>query len=160
MADEREVPKNFHALYDRGFRAARGTPMRAARADTAGHARMRAEVPGLEVVYDDATQLPKRVAVQQPEARLSAARAGRAGGSPEDAVMEFVQDRGDLWNLSADDAATVEVVSVSRRGLPTVQLVQRVGGTEVFNSEVKAAVDRNNQRVSLAGQLFPGVGAA
>lgn len=157
---EREVPKNFHALYDRGFRAARGTPMRAARADTAGHARMREEVPGLEVVYDDATQLPKRVAVQQPEARLSVARAGRTGGSPEGAVMEFVKDRGDLWNLSADDTATVEVVSVSRRGLPTVQLVQRVGGTEVFNSEVKASVDRNNQLVSLAGQLFPGVGAA
>jgi extracellular elastinolytic metalloproteinase len=81
------------------------------------------------------------------------------GGSPEGAVTQFVQDRGDLWNLTPQDAATVEVVSVSRKGLNTVNLIQRVEGKEVFNSDVSAAVSSNNEVISLAGQLFPGAAA-
>jgi extracellular elastinolytic metalloproteinase len=158
-AQRREFPEDFHALYDRGFRASRGTPMRAAvEVETVGHRRLQAEVPGVEVVYDEATQLPKRVAVQQQP--LAERLSVEATGSPEDAVLDFIQARGDLWNLLPEDAATVQVVSVSRKGLPTVQLVQRIEGKEVFNSEVKAAVSANNQLMSLAGQFFPGTGAA
>ncbi|MGH9362295.1 MAG: M36 family metallopeptidase [Thermoanaerobaculia bacterium] len=156
----RELPEDFHALYDRGFRAARGTAMRAAaEVETRGHRRLRAELPDVEVVYDEATQLPKRVAVRREEGAQPRARTlSRAANSPEDAVLGFIHERGDLWNLTPADAATVEVVSVSQHGLPTVQLVQRVEGKEVFNSELKAAVSPDNQVVSLAGQLFPGAG--
>jgi len=158
MPDQpRQLPEDFHALYDRGFRAARGTPIETGQAfETRGHGMLREDVPDVEVVYDEATQLPKRVAVPESAASLSLA----AADSPESAVREFIQKRGDLWNLSPEDAATVEVVSVSRGGLPTVQLIQRVDGKEVFNSEVKAAVSLDNQVISMAGQLFPGAGAA
>ena len=74
--------------------------------------------------------------------------------------MQFIQDRGDLWNLTPEDAATVEVVSVSQKGLNTVNLIQRVEGKEVFNSDVTAAVSPDNEVISVAGQLFPGATAA
>ena len=158
---ERELPQDFHALYDRGFRTARGTLAAAPGAETVGHRRLHEARPDVEVVYDEATQLPKRVAVQRPAAQ--AARAPALTGSatsPEEAVLGFIRERGDLWNLTPDDVSTVEVVSVSRRGLPTVQLLQRVNGKEVFNSEVKAAVSLDNEVVSLAGMFFPGAGSA
>jgi extracellular elastinolytic metalloproteinase len=152
----KEVPENFHALYDRGFRAARGIqPKAPPQAGTAGHTRLSADVPDLMVEYDEATQLPNRVVSRQPAARLSRSR----GGSPADAVTQFVQDRGDVWELTPEDAATVEVVSVSRKGLNTVNLIQRVEGKEVFNSDVTAAVSANNEVISIAGQLFPGAAA-
>lgn len=152
----KEIPADFHALYDQGFRAAHGIqPKAAPQAETAGHRRLSADVPDLVVEYDEATQLPNRVVSRQPAARLSRSR----GGSPEGAVTQFVQDRGDLWNLTPQDAATVEVVSVSRKGLNTVNLIQRVEGKEVFNSDVSAAVSSNNEVISLAGQLFPGAAA-
>jgi extracellular elastinolytic metalloproteinase len=152
----KEVPANFHALYDRGFRVARGIqPKAPLQAGTAGHTRLSADVPDLVVEYDEATQLPTRVVSRQPAARLSRSR----GGSPEDAVTQFVQDRGDLWDLTPQDVATVEVVSVSRKGLNTVNLIQRIEGKEVFNSDVTAAVSSNNEVISLAGQLFPGTAA-
>ena len=153
----KEVPEDFHALYDQGFRAARGIqPKATPQAETAGHTRLSADVPDLVVEYDEATQLPNRVISRQPAARLSRSR----GGSPEDAVTQFVQDRADLWDLTPQDAATVEVVSVSRKGLNTVNLIQRVEGKEVFNSDMTAAVSSNNEVISLAGQLFPGAAAA
>ena len=156
---EQEVPADFHALYDQGFRAARGTlpEAPAARVESAGPDRL-AEDASLELVvdYDEATLLPKFVAPQEPAARLSTAPAD----SPENATVQFIQDRGDLWNLTPEDAATVEVVSVSRRGLPTVNLIQRVEGKEVFNSDVTAAVSPNNEVISVSGQLHPGAAAA
>jgi extracellular elastinolytic metalloproteinase len=152
----KEVPEDFHALYDQGFRAARGMqPKAALPPESAGHTRLSADVPDLVVEYDEATQLPNRIISRQPAARLSRSR----GGAPEDAVTQFVQDRSDLWDLTPQDAATVEVVSVSRKGLNTVNLIQRVEGKEVFNSDVTAAVSSNNEVISLAGQLFPGAAA-
>ncbi|MGH3565049.1 MAG: M36 family metallopeptidase [Pseudonocardia sp.] len=158
MADERErLPEDFHALYDAGVRAERGTTVGSlAPSGTVGHARLTDAVPDLTVDYDDATQLPNRVSSTEPTARLSE----RSPGSAEDAVTRFVKERGDLWRLSPEDVSGVEVVSVSGKGLQTVQLVQRAGGVEVFNSEVTAAVSRSNQVVSLAGQFFPGAATA
>ena len=172
------LPENFHALYDRGFRAARGvTPAAVTPQETAGHQRLAHHVRGLLVHYDPATQLPNLVTTEQPQTPLSRA----APGTPERAAMEFIQDQSDLWNLSSDDTGTVEVVSVSQprgeappRGaraprraaaaepefsianLKTVNMIQRVDGREVFNSDVTAAVDTNNQVLSVAGQFFPG----
>jgi extracellular elastinolytic metalloproteinase len=154
---DRKVPDNFHALYDRGFRAARGTlPTGSAQAETAGHERLAADVPDLVVDYDEATQLPNLVVSRLPAARLTAPSAD----SPEDAVVQFIQDRGDLWNLTPEDARAVEVVSVSQKGLNTVNLIQRVEGKEVFNSDVTAAVGPDNEVISVAGQLFTGATAA
>jgi hypothetical protein len=108
------------------------------------------------VDYDQATQLPNRIASRHTTARLST----RAATSPEQAVTQFIQDRRDLWHLTPEDEATVEVVSTSQRGLPTVNLIQRIEGKEVFNSDVTASVGSNNEVVSIAGQFFPGVAAA
>src|SRR5918994_701344 len=156
---DRKIPEDFHALYDQGFRAAHGTLPEepAARVESAGPDRLAEDVSSeLVVDYDEATRLPKFVAPQEPGARLSTAPAD----SPENATVQFIEDRGDLWNLTPEDAATVEVVSVSRRGLPTVNLIQRVEGKEVFNSDVTAAVSPNNEVISVSGQLFPGAAAA
>jgi hypothetical protein len=94
-----------------------------------------------------------------------------------------VQSRADLWQLTPEDAATIEVVSVSqpqptaepararRRArarsapafdisrLKTVNLIQRVEGTEVFNSDTTAAVNADNDVIAVAGQFFPGSAA-
>ena len=150
------LPEDFHALYDRGFRAARGIVPAASPQETAGHRRLLADVPDLKVEYDQATQLPNFVVCQQRAERLSR----RAANSPAQAVTDFIQDRSDLWNLSPEDVATVEVVSVSQTGLHTVNLIQRVEGKEVFNSDLTAAVSPNNEVLSLAGQIFPAAAAA
>src|SRR5262245_58652393 len=156
VASQTVLPEDFHALYDRGFRAARGiTPAVAPQPRSAGHTRLAADVPDLEVDYDQATQLPNRIVSRHPSARLST----RAVASPEQAVTDFIRSRADLWHLSPDDAKTVEVVSTSKTGLPTVNLIQRVEGKEVFNSDVTASVGPNNEVVSVAGQFFPGAAA-
>src|SRR5918995_6437240 len=59
-------PENFHALYDRGFRAARGIAPVTARAAKAGSRRLAKDVQGVDVQYDDATQLPNLVLTKQP----------------------------------------------------------------------------------------------
>jgi extracellular elastinolytic metalloproteinase len=155
-APDRGYPEDFHALYDSGFKTARGFAAAPAAAETAGHQKLRGTVPELAVDYDDATNLPKRVASERPDARLSAA----APGAPEDAVRQFIQQNKDLWNLADEDASAVDVVSVSRTGLKTVNLIQRVDGVEVFNSDITAAVSPNNEVISVAGQLFPGASVA
>lgn len=176
-------PDDFHALYDRGFRASRGITAAKAGAAQAGSRRLAKEVRGVDVQYDDATQLPNLVLTSQPATRLSR----RSVGSPEGAVTEFIKDRSDLWNLSPEDAETIEVVSLSQpraetraetrvRGgkgrarsakptfdlenLKTVNMIQRVEGKEVFNSDVTAAVNADNQVLSVSGQFFPGAGRA
>ncbi|HEX8098284.1 MAG TPA: M36 family metallopeptidase, partial [Pyrinomonadaceae bacterium] len=153
-------PENFHGLYDRGFRASRGVVASAApQARSAGHARMAADYPDLQIEYDPATQLPNQILNLSPSpSRAAAAPAGAA--TPEEAVTKFIEERGDLWHLTPDDAATVEVTSVSDKGLKTVNLVQRVEGKEVFNSDMTAAVTPANQVVSVAGQLFHGAASA
>jgi extracellular elastinolytic metalloproteinase len=150
------LPEDFHALYDRGFRAARGiVPTVSPETRSSGHTRLAGDVPDLEVDYDQATQLPNRIVSRHPTARL----AMRTTTSPEEAVTRFIQDRGDLWHLTPDDVATVKVVSTSSRGLPTVNLIQQVEGKEVFNSEVTASLGANNEVVSIAGQFFPNAAA-
>jgi len=152
----KKVPENFNALYDAGARATRGvSAARAMPAASAGLRRLSKDVAELTVHYDEATQLPISIAASHPEGRLS----GRAD-TPEQAAAEFVKARADLWNLSNADAATVEVSSVSRQGLPTVRLIQRIGGVEVFNSELKAALSADNRVVSVTGQVFHGVSAS
>jgi extracellular elastinolytic metalloproteinase len=177
------VPDDFHALYDRGFRASRGiVPTAAAPQETPGHRQLSRGVEDLDVSYDPVTQLPNLVISRQPAARLS--RGGPA--TPESAVLDFIRNRSDLWNLSAADTATIEVVSVSQprsdaqaeaaptgRGartrarrssespfnisnLKTVNLVQRADGKEVFNSDVTVAVNADNEVLTVSGQFFPG----
>lgn len=188
-----QVPRNFHALYDRGFRASRGiAPESATPRETEGHRSLRGQVEGLDVHYDHATQLPKLVTVKPSEGAEAASPlsrgAGDAGGTPEGAVAQFIQEKGDLWSLTPEDANTIDIVSVSQprgaaepqaregtrgggraraRGgesdfnignLKTVNLIQRVEGKEVFNSDVTAAVNANNEVISIAGQFFPGAG--
>lgn len=156
MAETKKVPDNFHALYDSAARAARGVTPAAPQAEHAAVARMADEVSDLHVELDEATQNPVQVSVRRPAARLLA----RAADSPENAARQFVRDRADLWRLNDQDVGTVEVVSVSKQGLPTVRMVQRIGGVEVFQSDMTAAVGADNNVVSVSGQLFQGAAAA
>ena len=176
-------PDDFHALYDRGFRASRGIVPETALSAQAGSRRLTDDVKDVDVQYDDVTQLPNLVVTSRPAARLSS----RSVGSPEGAVTQFIKERRDLWNLSPEDAETIEVVSLSkpkaepqtqtrRRGakttaraakpafdvgnLSTVNMVQRVEGKEVFNSDVTAALNTDNEVLSVAGQFFPGASRA
>jgi extracellular elastinolytic metalloproteinase len=149
MAEEPKVPSDFNALYDPGLRSRRGlAPARRTR----GEMRLNAVVDDLAVEYDEATGMPIRVT-----ARTSARRLARSSASrPEDAAQAFIQEHGDLWNLSSTDLQTVQVRAVSSRGLPTVRLMQQVNGTDVFNSDMTVALNTSNEVVSVTGQPFFG----
>lgn len=150
------IPDDYHALYDQGIQAARSAEVPAAGLTTAGRDRLAADVPDLIIEEDETTGLPNRVTSRQPSARLSAP----ALEDPGDAVRQFIQDRRDVWNLTPEDAAAVEVQSVSRTGLRTARVTQSVDGVEVFNSDVTVALDADNGVISLSGQLFPGLDGA
>ena len=179
----RQFPLIFHALYDRGFRAARGVATAPATALNRRAGDVAAEAKDLDVQDHDTTQAPNLIVARKPSARLSS----KGPGTPEGAVTEFIHSRGDLWKLSEEDAATIEVVSVSqlegrtsattreqgaspgrrrrRRAiqhgnLKTVNMIQRVEGKEVFNSDVTAAVNADNEVISgfrtvLSGRRCP-----
>src|SRR5262249_34355918 len=117
--------------------------------------RLTGSVKDLSVEVDAATRMPVSIQSRAAGARLSA-----AAESPETAIKQFVKDGADLWNLADADADTLEVHSVSRQGLPTVRLVQRIDGVEVFQGELKGALDSDNQLVSVTGQVFSGAAAA
>ena len=149
MASEPKVPDDFSALYDLGLRTQRGlAPARR----TAGDARLSAAVDDLHVEYDEATRLPVRVTRRSSARGLAAGRAG----SPDEAARGFIQEHGDLWNLSDADMPSVQVKSVSARGLPTVRLIQQVEGKDVFHSDMTVALNGANEVVSVTGQLFAG----
>jgi extracellular elastinolytic metalloproteinase len=152
---EPKVPENFNALYSRGARAARGIAIAAPSADRPAIARLNSAVADVSVDYDDSTQNPVRVGTRSPEGRLSTT----AAASPQAAVRQFIGERADLWQLSDQDVSTVEVVSVSSKGIPTVRVIQKVEGVEVFQSDMTAAVAPDNKVVSVAGQLFRSAGA-
>jgi extracellular elastinolytic metalloproteinase len=122
---------------------------------TAGHRRLSADVPDVQVDYDDATQLPNRVSSRTPAAPLSRT----AAASPDAAARAFIEERRDLWEMTADDAANVDVVAVSQRVMPTVRLIQRVEGKEVFGSDVTVTMSPDNRVMTVAGMLFSGTGA-
>jgi hypothetical protein len=153
----RELPQDFHALYDAGVRRVRGGATPAADPPD-GEERLAAaaDAGSLRVDRDEATGLPNRVAGVTPGARLASA----TGGSPEEAVGRFVGEHGDLWLLSPQDVEGVAVTSVSGTRLRTAHLVQRVDGVEVFNSDATAAIGPDGEVVSVAGQFFPGAAEA
>ncbi|MCP4702262.1 MAG: hypothetical protein GY862_36195 [Gammaproteobacteria bacterium] len=153
---DRQPLEDFHALYDNGALLSRGGSPPAPPVKSPGHQRLAANVPDVVIDYDDMIQVPVQVAVRQRGVR----RAGRATVSPEQAALDWIKQYGDLWNLDADDAAAVEVVAVSRTGLLTVRLIQRVGDREVFNSDVVVALNRQNDVISCTGQFFRGVAVA
>jgi extracellular elastinolytic metalloproteinase len=151
------IPDDYHALYDRGIQAARSAAEAAPEREamTRSRERLADEIPELVVEEDETTQLPNRIVSRQPGIPLS-------DSSPDEevAVRRFLRSRGDLWNLTGADVDGVEVRSVSRTGLKTVRLVQRIDGVEVFDSEVTVALNPANEVLSVVGQLFPGAGGA
>ena len=150
------IPDDYHALYDRGVQAARSAQVPSPEMPTTGREQLSADVPDLVIEEDEITGLPNRVTTRQPEGRL--AESGPA--DPAEAARQFIQDRRAVWNLAEEDASAVQVRSVSRTGLKTAQLYQSVDGVEVFDSEMTVALDDANGVISLAGQFFPGAGAA
>lgn len=118
MADQK-VPENFNALYSHAAKAARGIPRAAAPAQRPAVARLADAVPEVTVDYDEATENPVRISARRPDGRLSE----HPSDSPEAAARQFVSERADLWQLTPQDIGTVEVVSVSSQGLPTVRMI-------------------------------------
>ena len=151
----RKIPGDFNALYSQAARASRGVALTGAPAERNAVARLASAVPEVRVDYDEATQNPVRVSSARPDGRLTA----EPSESPQEAARQFVAERADLWELTNSDVDTVEVVSVSSRGLPTVRMFQKVDGVEVFQSDMTAAVAADNKVVSVAGQLFRSAGA-
>ncbi|MEU5877663.1 M36 family metallopeptidase [Spirillospora sp. NPDC047279] len=149
------IPDNFHALYDRDAAEAAGLAMPGPvpRHET-GSRRLAERLPRLLTDYDGATGGPVQVWNLDPEP------LGPPAPTPEAAVTGFVADRTDLWGLSRDDLGTLEVTGVSRTGLRSVHLVQRVGPAEVWGSEVTVAIDSDNAVTAVAGQMFPGAAGA
>jgi hypothetical protein len=151
---EKKVPHNFHALYEPGVRTTRGArAVEPAAAPHRGVQRLSRKAGSLAVHLDEATGLPVSISVRTLGKRLTARAA-----SPEVAASEFIRERSDLWKLSAADAKTVQIKSVSRQGLPVVHLVQQIDGVDVFQGELKLALDAQHQVLSVAGQVFPGAG--
>jgi hypothetical protein len=138
------VPSDFHARYD-------SERVSVVEPELAGLVRLESDVPAATVHIDDVTGVPKQVTVPAQNLRLTPAAA-----DAEAAVRAFVDDRADLWGLSPEDLATVEVSSVSERGLRTARLLQRVGNREVFDSEVVVALTPANEVIAITGQLFAG----
>ena len=90
----RSVPENFHALYDRGFRSSRGLAAPSgAPATSASARRMSREVQGLEIHYDQTTQLPNMIVAKAPSAPLARAASRGAAQTPEGAVAEFIRSK-------------------------------------------------------------------
>jgi hypothetical protein len=135
---------------------ARGAERPAPETPSTGRDALSADVPDLVIEEDETTGLPNRIVSRQPSGRLAAP----GPSDPGDAVRQFIQDRRAVWNLAEEDAAAVEVRSVSRSGLKTAQLYQSVDGVEVFDSDVTVALDEGNGVISMSGQLFPGAGVA
>lgn len=156
MIDEKHnFPCDYNALYDPATRAVRGVALHTLRTDRPEVERLAEAVPGLTIVYDEATRNPVQINPRQPAGRLSSV----AADSPETAARQFVRDQKDLWQLDDNDVETVEVLSVSQQGLPTVRMVQRIGDVEVFQSNMTVAVAPDHGVVSVTGQLFSGVAA-
>lgn len=150
------IPDDYHALYDRGVQVARSAEQPSAETPTTGRDALSADVPDLVIEEDETTGLPNRIVSRQPSGRLAAP----GPSDPGDAVRQFIQDRRAVWNLAEEDAAAVQVRSVSRTGLKTAQLYQSVDGVEVFDSDVTVALDDGNGVISMSGQFFPGAGVA
>ena len=175
----------FTRLYDRGLRAARGLAPTTTRAVSPSGRRLARQVPGLEIHVDETTRLPNLIISRAAGATLSGPRRGggraaraAAARTPEGAAIEFVRTHADLWELSERDAATVDVVSVSQpqRGtgdsrrstraratqafdvskLRTVNLLQRVDGVEVFNSEATGRRQRRQRSHRSCRAVLPG----
>src|SRR5262249_16639170 len=136
--------------------AARGVALTATPKESPAVARMAAKVPSLAVHLDEATQNPVQVTASDVAGRIST----RAAASPEVAARQFVKDNADLWQLNNQDVDPLNVVSVTTQGLPIVRMVQKVGGVEVFQSDMTAALGTDNSVVSITGQLFHGAAAA
>ena len=124
------------------FRLARSAERPVPETPTTGRDQLSADVPDLVIEEDETTGLPNRIVSRQPSGRLSAP----GPSDPGDAVRQFIQDRRAVWNLAEEDAAAVEVRSVSRTGLKTAKLYQSVDGVEVFDSDVTVALDDGQRR--------------
>ena len=88
---------------------------------------------------------------------VSQGGASLLGISPEQAARIHLADLAELYGLSAPSLATAEVVRVLDvgRGGITVVLRQRVGGIDLFRSDVKVLMTRDLELVAIGGNLHP-----
>jgi hypothetical protein len=124
--------------------------------------RLAADVPEVVTDIDEATGNPVLIMTRSPDARLTTPGRGPAD-SPEAAASQFIADRGDLYDLDAEDPDTIKVVGVSTRGLPTVRVIQRIDDdpeVEVFGSDLTVSVTPTNEVFAVSGQVFRGAAAS
>ncbi|HEV7672672.1 MAG TPA: M36 family metallopeptidase [Thermoanaerobaculia bacterium] len=119
-----------------------------------GLAELRAGAPDALVETSPLTGSAEVVRV--PGGSLTAA----AGGPARDLALSFLRRHAAVYGLSPEQMGELQVrgESVSREsGLRMVRLRQTVHGLPVFQSEMRAILDRDGRLVRTVGRLVPGV---
>ena len=110
----------------------------------------------LQVRFDTVTGAPRHLF------NLSGALSRPLTGRAPEAVLRFIQDNQELFGLSRTEVSRLIVdrsYTDDENGVTHVLFKQYIDGIEVFGGDFKAALDRNNQLVNLAGSLYPGLAA-
>ncbi|HEV7508576.1 MAG TPA: IPTL-CTERM sorting domain-containing protein [Thermoanaerobaculia bacterium] len=116
-------------------------------------AKVKRELPGLEVKFSNLTGAPTIVVNNQGP--LTAAAPGQ---SSETIVRAFLAANGALYGLSAVDLADLAVLGDSpggSSGLRMLRMEQRIDGRPVFQSETRFLLDREGRLVESLGQMVP-----
>lgn len=119
-----------------------------------GLAELRAGAPNATVAISSLTGSAE--VVRAPGGALTPAASGPA----RDIVLSFLRRNAAVYGLLPEQTDELEVLgeSLSREsGLRMVRLRQTVHGLQVFQSEMRALLDRDGRLVRTVGRLVPGV---
>ncbi|HEX4963746.1 MAG TPA: IPTL-CTERM sorting domain-containing protein [Thermoanaerobaculia bacterium] len=151
---------NYKQAYERATaaRSARKTSgFAAARAQAAAIAvaiaKHQATQPGLEVKLSNLTGAPS--VVRSKTGSLTGPAPGR---SSEDVVRDFLSRYGDVYGLSAADAADLVALGDSpggTSGLRMLRMEQQIDGRPVFQSETRFLLDREGRLTKTLGLMVP-----
>ncbi len=148
----------FSQLVQSRLAVARQKSVNRANALSAAIAQLNAKVPGARVQIS-----PLTTSAEIVESRNGALTAAAPGRSTQDIVRAFLQENAAVYGIQPTDVDQLRFVgeSISRRsGLRMVRLEQVVNDIAVFQSELRALVDRDGRLVRTVGLLVPAAGEA
>jgi hypothetical protein len=104
---------------------------------------------------DPLTGTPRQVA------RLDGLLTGPSAASADDVALGYVRAHADVFGLSGDDLARLELVReyVDIEGIHHLAFVQQVGGVPLFGNGLEANVTRDGRLVNVTGSPVPGLRA-
>lgn len=127
-------------------------------ADAAAEAeRMKQEVPGSAIEWSSRSGFPEIISIGIA-GKESALLTSPRGGSPTEALRSFIRTRNELFGIDAADAANLDLLSEQVddvRGLTFVRLGQKIDGIAVFQGELTAGLNRQNQIFRVINDLAP-----